>query len=186
VKSIIPLQHYCDQIPEVQLKNMKNDGVKFQTIYNKFVELGIKGARNKNKVRDDLGYYIELGFFIKLQNENHQPLYYQTHIGGDLKTDMYLLEGVKFVKTLLDTKFKKINDEWEKLDKNKLFYKQKTFGKGKYSKPTKKLERWIMLLDSIIVITQKQLFQTHYKHNQRVKQICKISTFNKRGKSKSN
>jgi hypothetical protein len=154
VKSIIPLQHYRDQIPEVQIKNMKNDGVKFQTIYNKFVELGIKGARNKNKVRDDLDYYIELGFFVKLQNENHQQLYYQTHIGGDLKTDMYLLEGVKFVKTLLDTKFKKINDEWEKLDKDKLFYKQKTFGKGKYSKPTKKLERWIMLLDSIIVITQ--------------------------------
>ena len=154
VKSIIPLQHYRDQIPEVQIKNMKNDGVKFQTIYNKFVELGIKGARNKNKVRDDLDYYIELGFFVKLQNENHQQLYYQTHIGGDLKTDMYILEGIKFVKTLLDTKFKKINDEWEKLDKDKLFYKQKTFGKGKYSKPTKKLERWIMLLDSIIVITQ--------------------------------
>jgi hypothetical protein len=154
VKSIIPLQHYRDQIPEVQLKNMKNDGVKFQTIYNKFVELGIKDARNKNKVRNDLDYYIELGFFIKLQNEDHQQMYYQTHVGGDLKTDMYLLEGVKFVKTLLDTKFKKINDEWEKLDKDKLFYKQKTFGKGKYSKPTKKLERWIMLLDSIIVITQ--------------------------------
>ena len=158
MKSIIPLQHYRDQIPEVQLKNMKNDGVKFQTIYNKFVELGIKGARNKNKVRYDLGYYIELGFFTKLQNKNHQPLYYQTHIGGDLKTDMYLLEGVKFVKTLLDTKFKKINDEWNKLDKDKLFYKQKTFGKGKYPKPTKKLERWIMLLDSIIVITQNLMW----------------------------
>ncbi len=110
MKSIIPLQYYRDQIPEVQIKNMKNDGVKFQTIYNKFVELGIKGARNKNKVRDDLDYYIELGFFVKIQNENHQPLYYQTHIGGDLKTDMYLLEGVKFVKTLLDTKFKKIKE----------------------------------------------------------------------------
>jgi len=71
---------------------------------------------------------------------------------------MYLLEGVKFVKTLLDIKFKKINDEWEKLDKDKLFYKQKTFGKGKYSKPTKKLERWIMLLDSIIVITQNLMW----------------------------
>ena len=88
---------------------MKNDGVKFQTIYNKFVELGIKGARRKNKVREDLDYYIELGFFIKLQNKNPQPLYYQTHIGGDLKTDMYLREGIKFVKALLDTKFKKIH-----------------------------------------------------------------------------
>ena len=51
MKSIIPLQYYRDQIPEVQIKNIKNDGVKFQAIYNKFVELGIKGARRKNKVR---------------------------------------------------------------------------------------------------------------------------------------
>ena len=72
MKSIIPLQYYRDQIPEVQITNMKNDGVKFQTIYNKFVELGIKGARRKNKVREDLDYYVELGFFIKLQNENPQ------------------------------------------------------------------------------------------------------------------
>ena len=158
MKSIIPLQYYRDQIPEVQITNMKNDGVKFQTIYNKFVELGIKGARRKNKVREDLDYYIELGFFIKLQNENHQPLYYQTHIGGDLKTDMYLREGIKFVKALLDTKFKKIHDEWKKLDKDKLFYKQKTFGKGKHPKPTKKLERWIMLFNPVIVITQNLMW----------------------------
>ena len=155
MKSIIPLQYYRDQIPEVQITNMKNDGVKFQTIYNKFVELGIKGARRKNKVREDLDYYIELGFFIKLQNENHQPLYYQTHIGGDLKTDMYLREGIKFVKALLDTKFKKIHDEWKKLDKDKLFYKQKTFGKGKHPKPTKKLERWVMLFNPVIVYHSK-------------------------------
>ena len=62
------------------------------------------------------------------------------------------------LKHYYNKKFKKINDEWEKLDKDKLFYKQKTFGKGKYSKPTKKLERWIMLLDSIIVITQNLMW----------------------------
>jgi hypothetical protein len=159
VKDIISLQHYREIIPESDFSKPDFKGVKFETIYNEFVRLGIKGARNKNKVREDLHYYIELGFFGRIQdNKTHkQPIFYQTHIGGDLKTDMYLLDGLKFVKSLLDTKFEKINTEWDKLDKEKLFLKNRKTKRGNQI-PTKKLDRWIMLFDHVIVITQNLMW----------------------------
>ena len=160
VKAIIALQDFRNVIPESDFRKPEFEGVKFQTIYNEFVRLGIKGARNKNKVREDLHYYIELGFFGRIHdNETHkQPIFYQTHIGGDLKTDESLLDGLKFVKTLLDTKFEKINVEWKKLDKEKLFYKFRKRTKRGNLKPTKKLERWIMLFDHVIVITENLMW----------------------------
>ena len=160
MKEIIALQDFRNVIPESDFRKPEFEGVKFQTIYNEFVRLGIKGARNKNKVREDLHYYIELGFFGRIHdNETHkQPIFYQTHIGGDLKTDESLLDGLKFVKTLLDTKFEKINVEWKKLDKEKLFYKFRKRTKRGNLKPTKKLERWIMLFDHVIVITQNLMW----------------------------
>ncbi len=160
MKQIISLQHYRDIIPESDFRKPEFEGVKFQTIYNEFVRLGIKGARNKNKVRKDLHYYIELGFFGRIHdNKTHkQPIFYQTHIGGDLKTDESLLDGLKFVKTLLDTKFEKINVEWKKLDKEKLFHKFRKPTKRGNLKPTKKLERWVMLFDHVIVITQNLMW----------------------------
>jgi hypothetical protein len=159
MKEIIPLEHYRAIILESDFSKPDFKGVKFQDVYNEFVRLGIKGARNKNKVRKDLEYYIELGFFGRIHdNKTHkQPIFYQTHIGGDLKTDMYLLDGLKFVKSLLDTKFTKINDEWDKLDKEKLFLKNKKTKRGNLI-PSKKLDRWIMLFDPVIVITQNLMW----------------------------
>ena len=92
MKDIIPLQHYLDIIPEADFTNPDFKGVKFQDIFNEFVRLGIKGARNKNKVLKDLQYYIELGFFGRIHdNKTHkQPIFYQIHIGGDLVTDTSL------------------------------------------------------------------------------------------------
>ena len=159
MKDIIPLQHYLDIIPEADFTNPDFKGVKFQDIFNEFVRLGIKGARNKNKVLKDLQYYIELGFFGRIHdNKTHkQPIFYQTHIGGDLVTDTGLREGLNFPKKLLDEHFKKINDEWDKLDKEKLFKKNKKTRNGN-NIPTKKLERWLMLLDPVINITQNLMW----------------------------
>ena len=116
MKDIIPLQHYLDIIPEADFTNPDFKGVKFQDIFNEFVRLGIKGARNKNKVLKDLLYYVELGFFGRIQDDktHKQPIFYQTHIGGDLVTDTGLQDGLKFVKSKLDEQFEKIQTEWEK------------------------------------------------------------------------
>lgn len=158
VKKIIPLQHYLDIIPEADFTNPDFKGVKMRTIYNEFVRLGIKGARRTNKVREDLDYYIQLGFFGKVHNEtNKQPIFYQTHIGGDLVTDTGLQNGVKFAKSKLDEHFEKIETEWEKLDKEKLFLKNKKTKRGNPI-PSKKFDRWIMLFDHIIVITQNLMW----------------------------
>ena len=155
MKDIIPLQHYLDIIPEADFANPDFKGVKFQDIFNEFVRLGIKGARNKNKVLKDLQYHIELGFFGRVHdNKTHkQPIFYQTHIGGDLVTDTGLQDGLKFVKSKLDEQFEKIQTEWEKLDKEKLFLKSKKTKRGNPI-PSKKFDRWIMLFDHVIVITQ--------------------------------
>ncbi|MDC0217427.1 hypothetical protein OAJ86_00200 [Nitrosopumilus sp.] len=158
MKDIIALEHYRNVIPESDFRNPDFKGVKFLTIYNEFVRLGIKGARNKNKVLKDLDYYVQLGFFGRIHNETYkQPIFYQTHIGGDLVTDTGLLDGLKFVKSILDTKFEKIETEWEKLDKEKLFLKNKKTKRGNLI-PSKKLDRWIMLFDPVIVITQNLMW----------------------------
>ena len=119
MKDIIPLEHYRNVIPESDFRSPDFKGVKFLTVYNEFVRLGIKGARNKNKVLKDLLYYVELGFFGRIQDDDthKQPIFYQTHIGGDLVTDTGLQDGLKFVKSKLDEQFEKIQTEWEKLDK---------------------------------------------------------------------
>ena len=159
VKKIIPLQHFLDVIPEADFTNPDFKGVKMRTIYNEFVRLGIKGARRTNKVREDLDYYIQLGFFGRVHdNETHkQPIFYQTHIGGDLVTDTGLQNGVKFAKSKLDEHFEKIETEWGKLDKEKLFLKNKKTKRGNPI-PSKKFDRWIMLFDHVIVITQNLMW----------------------------
>ena len=158
-KDRIALEHYRSVIPESDFSKPDFKGVKFQDVYKEFVRLGIKGARNKQKALADLLYYVELGFFGRIQNNtNHkQPIFYQTIIGGDLKTDMYSLGGLKFLKQLLDTKFTEIETEWEKLDKDKLFLKNKKTKDGNLI-PSKKLENWITLFDNIIFITQNLMW----------------------------
>ena len=179
MKDIIPLQHYLDIIPEADFANPDFKGVKFQDIFNEFVRLGIKGARNKNKVLKDLQYYIELGFFGRLHNETYkQPIFYQTHIGGDLVTDTGLQNGVKFAKSKLDEHFKNIETEWDKLDKEKLFLKNKKTKSGNLI-PSKKLDRWIMLFDPVIVITQNLMWtretMDYYTLNEDYSKLIKYS-----------
>lgn len=179
VKKIIPLQHYLDIIPEADFTNPDFKGVKFRTIYNEFVRLGIKGARRTNKVREDLDYYIQLGFFGKVHNETHkQPIFYQTHIGGDLVTDTGLQNGVKFAKSKLDEHFEKIETEWGKLDKEKLFLKNKKTKRGNPI-PSKKFDRWIMLFDHVIVITQNLMWtretMDYYTLNEDYTKLIKYS-----------
>ena len=159
VKKIIPLEHYLAIIPEADFQNPDFKGVKFRTIYNEFVRLGIKGARRTNKVREDLDYYVQLGFFGRIHDDktHKQPIFYQTHIGGDLVTDTGLQNGIKFAKSLLDEHFKKIETEWKKLDKEKLFLKNKKTKRGNPI-PSKKFDRWIMLFDHVIVITQNLMW----------------------------
>ena len=180
MKDIIPLQHYLDIIPEADFANPDFKGVKFQDIFNEFVRLGIKGARNKNKVLKDLQYYIELGFFGRIHdNKTHkQPIFYQTHIGGDLVTDTGLQDGLKFVKSKLDEQFEKIQTEWEKLNKEKLFLKNKKTKRGNPI-PSKKFDRWIMLFDHVIVITQNLMWtretMDYYTLNEDYSKLIKYS-----------
>lgn len=180
VKTIIPLQHYLDVIPEADFTNPDFKGVKMRTIYNEFVRLGIKGARRTNKVREDLDYYIQLGFFGRVHdNETHkQPIFYQTHIGGDLVTDTGLQNGVKFAKSKLDEHFEKIETEWGKLDKEKLFLKNKKTKRGNPI-PSKKFDRWIMLFDHVIVITQNLMWtretMDYYTLNEDYTKLIKYS-----------
>ena len=81
-KDRIALEHYRAVIPESDFSKPDFKGVKFQDVYKEFVRLGIKGDRKKKKALADLHYYVELGFFGRIQNNtNHkQPIFYQTII----------------------------------------------------------------------------------------------------------
>ena len=142
----IPLKYFLDEIPKVDISEK---GIKFLTLYNRFHELGLSGCRNRNKVRDDLLQYCKLGYFIRKQNGNGQPQYYQTNVNEYDFVNEYL-------NPILNEKFKSIQEKWTKLDKGKLFLK--TRKKDELSKPSKKLEIWITEFDSIIVIIQNLLW----------------------------
>ena len=153
-RKIIPLEDFLKVIPERDFRNPDFKGVRFLPLYNKLRSLGIKGTGNQNYVRKDLEYYVKLGFFGRIHNETYkQPIFYRTHIGGDLVTDMGLLDGLKFVKTLLDGHFKGIDDEWKKIEKKKFFLKS-----GKPSKKFPELEKWVELFDPVIIITTNLMF----------------------------
>ena len=50
VKKIIPLEHYLAIIPEADFQNPDFKGVKFRTIYNEFVRLGIRELEEQTKL----------------------------------------------------------------------------------------------------------------------------------------
>ena len=136
----IPLEAFLKAIPKTK---QTETGIKFIKIYNGLLNSQTGKRYNKNNALRDLAYYVELGNFYKIQIDNHQPQYYQTNINNY----DYLEESIK---PLLDRKFKTITDNWNKLDKKKLFLKS--------GKPSKKLEKWIEDFDSIIVITQNLMW----------------------------
>ena len=136
----IPLEAFLKAIPKTK---QTETGIKFNHIYNGLLNSQTGKRYNKNNALRDLAYYVELGNFYKIQIDNHQPQYYQTNINNY----DYLEESIK---PLLDRKFKTITDNWNKLDKKKLFLKS--------GKPSKKLEKWIEDFDSIIVITQNLMW----------------------------
>ena len=158
IRKIVALEHFLKVIPEPDFKNPDFKGIRFLTLYNKLRRLGIKGTGNQDYVREDLLYYVRLGFFGRIQNETYkQPIFYQTHIGGDLVTDTGLLKGLEFVKSLLDKKFQIINNEWDKLDKEKIFLKNKKSKHGN-NKPSARLERWLLLLDNVVAYTENLMW----------------------------
>ena len=136
----IPLEAFLKAIPKTK---QTETGIKFIKIYNGLLNSQTGKRYNKNNALRDLAYYVELGNFYKIQVDNHQPQYYQTNINNY----DYLEESIK---PLLDRKFKTITDNWNKLDKKKLFLKS--------GKPSKKLEKWIEDFDSIIAITQNLMW----------------------------
>ena len=136
----IPLEAFLKAIPKTK---RTETGIKFIKIYNSLLNSQTGKRYNKNNALRDLAYYVELGNFYKIQIDNHQPQYYQTNINNY----DYLEESIK---PLLDRKFKTITDNWNKLDKKKLFLKS--------GKPSKKLEKWIEDFDSIIAITQNLMW----------------------------
>jgi len=136
----IPLETFLKAIPKTK---QTESGIKFIKIYNALLNSQTGKRYNKNNALRDLAYYVELGNFYKIQVDNHQPQYYQTNINNY----DYLEESIK---PLLDRKFKTITDNWNKLDKKKLFLKS--------GKPSKKLEKWIEDFDSIIAITQNLMW----------------------------
>ena len=136
----IPLEAFLKAIPKTK---QTETGIKFIKIYNGLLNSQTGKRYNKNNALRDLAYYVELGNFYKIQIDNHQPQYYQTNINNY----DYLEESIK---PLLDRKFKTITDNWNKLDKKKLFLKS--------GKPSKKLEKWIEDFDSIIAITQNLMW----------------------------
>jgi hypothetical protein len=136
----IPLEAFLKAIPKTK---QTETGIKFNKIYNGLLNSQTGKRYNKNNALRDLAYYVELGNFYKIQIDNHQPQYYQTNINNY----DYLEESIK---PLLDRKFKTITDNWNKLDKKKLFLKS--------GKPSKKLEKWIEDFDSIIAITQNLMW----------------------------
>ena len=136
----IPLEAFLKAIPKTK---QTETGIKFNHIYNGLLNSQTGKRYNKNNALRDLAYYVELGNFYKIQIDNHQPQYYQTNINNY----DYLEESIK---PLLDRKFKTITDNWNKLDKKKLFLKS--------GKPSKKLEKWIEDFDSIIAITQNLMW----------------------------
>ena len=147
----IPLEHYLKAIPKLNSglqkdgTNKVETGIKFNVIYKLFQKNKIVGAKNRNKVFLDLQYYCELRHFFKKQNENEQPQFHQTNT----EDYDYFEEDLK---PLLAKKFKSITDNWQKLDKKKLFLN--TRKKDELPKPSKELEKWIKEFDSIVVITQ--------------------------------
>ena len=151
----IPLEHYLKVIPKLR-NGLEKDGtgkvetgIKFNAIYKLFQKNKIVGGRNRNKVFLDLQYYCELGDFFKKQHENERPQFYQTN------TDDYDYFE-EDLKPLLAKKFKSITDNWQKLDKKKLFLK--TRKKDELPKPSKELEKWVKEFDSICVITQNLMW----------------------------
>ena len=151
----IPLEHYLKAIPKLTTGLQKDGsakvetGIKFNAIYKLFQKNRIEGGRNRNKVFLDLQYYCELGHFFKKQHQNEQPQFYQTNT----ENYDYFEEELK---PLLAKKFKSISDNWQKLDKKKLFLK--TRKKDEQPKPSKELEKWIKEFDSIVVITQNLMW----------------------------
>jgi hypothetical protein len=151
----ITLENYLKAIPKLKSGLQKDGaskvetGIKFTAIYKLFQKNKIVGARNRNKVFLDLQYYCEQGHFFKKQHENEQPQFYQTNT----EDYDYFEEDLK---PLLAKKFKSITDNWQKLDKKKLFLK--TRKKDELPKPSKELEKWIKEFDSIVVITQNLMW----------------------------
>jgi hypothetical protein len=136
----IPLEVFVRAIPKVDILEK---GIKFNKLHKVLLN-GKTGTKyNRNNALRDLIYYVELGNFFKIQNGNQQPQYYQTNVNNyDYVTE--------YIRPLLDRKFKTIYDNWEKLDKKKLFLKN--------GKPYKELEKWVEEFDSIITITQNLMW----------------------------
>ena len=103
----IPLDVFVNAIPKTDISEK---GIKFNNLYKVLLN-GKTGTRyNRNNALRDLTYYVELGNFFKIQNENHQPQYYQTNVNNyDYVTE--------YIRPLLDRKFKTISDNWKKLNK---------------------------------------------------------------------
>ena len=149
----IPLEAFLKAIPPAQAGLEKDElgkvignvetGIKFEQIYNGLLNSQTGKRFNRNNALSNLAHYVELGYFFKIQVDNHQPQYYRTNINHYDYVDEWL-------KPLLDRKFKTITDNWNKLDKKKLFLKS--------GKPSKKLEKWIEDFDSIIAITQNLMW----------------------------
>jgi hypothetical protein len=144
----IPLELFLNVIPKVKTSET---GIKFNAICKIFQDNKIKGARRRNKVFQDLQYYVELGYFINKQHENTQPQFYQTNINDYDYID-------DFVKPKLDEKFKTITDKWEKINKKKIFLKSK--------KPSKQLEKLIIEFDFIIAMTQNLMWSKQTMKNE--------------------
>ena len=157
----IPLEAFLKAIPPAQAGLEKDElgkvignvetGIKFNQIYNGLLNSQTGKRFNRNNALSNLTHYVELGYFFKIQVDNHQPQYYRTNINHYDYVDEWL-------KPLLDRKFKTITDNWKKLDKEKLFLKS-----GKLSK---KLEKWVEDFDSIIVITQNLMWSRETMKNE--------------------
>lgn len=151
----IPLENYLKAIPKSKTGLQKDGagkveiGIKFNAIYKLFQRNKIEGGGNRNKVFLDLQYYCELGHFFKKQHEDNQPQFYQTNA----EDYDYFEEDLK---PLLVKKFKSITNNWQKLDKKKLFLK--TRKKDELAKPSKELETWIKEFDSIVIIIQNLMW----------------------------
>ena len=144
----IPLDVFVNAIPKTDISEK---GIKFNNLYKVLLN-GKTGTRyNRNNALRDLTYYVELGNFFKIQNENHQPQYYQKNLNNyDYVTE--------YIRPLLDRKFKTISDNWKKLNKKKLFLKT--------GKPSKKLEKWIEEFDSIVTIAQNLMWTRETTKNE--------------------
>ena len=144
----IPLDVFVNAIPKTDISEK---GIKFNNLYKVLLN-GKTGTRyNRNNALRDLLYYVELGHFLRKQNGNQQPQYNQRNI----QDYDFINEDLK---PLLYEKFKKITDNWKKLNKKKLFLKT--------GKPSKKLEKWIEEFDSIVTITQNLMWTRETTKNE--------------------